>query len=195
MHKIITVVALSLLTASSAWGGPFGVNKGDKIQNYPAAIDRGDQMYGLPNVPKPHPLFTSYSVEAADGVGICRIHASSEPFDDDRFGIAAKQRYGEVRDQLVAIYGKGGGTDGEFIRDGALWDGPEEFVMALKQNERVHQTWWSQENGAKLKDGIKSIALAIKALNGSTSMLVIQYAFDNEQECRQAAEAASKSAL
>lgn len=195
MRKLVTAMALGLMMVSSAVAGPFGIDKGDNLEKFPGATSDGSQMYELPSVPKAHPLFTKYSVELVEGIGVCRINARSELFNDDKFGVNAKSDYEKVKAQLVSVYGKGDGGDGEFLRDGALWRDPQDFVMSLKQNERVHQTWWSAKNGGKLKDGIQTIALAIRGLSGSTSILVIQYEFDNADKCKEASAKTSTDAL
>lgn len=195
MRRLIVTVLLGALLTSAAAAGPFGINQGDKLEQLPGATSLGNRMFQLSSVPKPHPLFTDYSVELVDDLGVCRVNASSELFKDDKFGLNAKQRYGEVKAQLTSLYGKGGDGEGEFLRDGAIWDGPQEFVMSLKQNERVHQTWWSKKDGSKLKDAVKTIALAIKGLDANTSMLVLQYAFENEAECKKKASISSSDAL
>ena len=85
-------------------------------------------------------------------------------------------------DDLAAMVGDTYGEyeEADFLLRGSIWDEPEDWMMALRQNERQLQAVWS---GPALPNGVSSIILGASALSGSEGYLVLQYSFENEQLC------------
>ena len=57
-----------------------------------------------------------------------------------------------------------GDTYGEYRRvdvllPGSIWDEPEDWMMALRQNERQLQAVWDEDKGSTLSNEVSSIIL------------------------------------
>jgi hypothetical protein len=183
LKKLITVIAGLLIVAQSpVAAGPFGIDQGQSKNTLDLSNpDDPDNVYALASVPKPHPLFTDYSAEISATHGVCRINAGSEIYRNDRYGTEVQRRYKEIENQLTGVYGSG--TDFKYLRDGALWKDPDEWVMSLYQSERTFSKNWAKKSGAKLKDGIAEISLSVNGLSSDASFIVIQYFFENLDLC------------
>ncbi len=192
MTKTFTLLLSAFLAAGTAAAGPFGLEKGQPKASVDAE-PQGGQIYRLKTVPKPHPTFVQYSLQIGEKTGLCRINAGSEMFKNDSFGNEARRTFDAVKDQLVSVYGHA--DDQQFLRSGALWDEDNEWVMSISQNERVHSVWWTDSKGSKLKDGLRSVALFVGASGRDTSWVMIQYIFENADDCKAEADKAATDSL
>ena len=144
-------------------------------------------------MPKPHPDFEGYAVRTTKKTGICQINATTKTISNDRFGIEARSLFNKIKDQLSSIYGNGKLSD--FHRSGGIWKGSHEWVMSIRQNERVYQQVWDAESNANLKDNIKEIIMAINAGSSDASWISLQYRFGNYDECEKEMNNQGKGSL
>ena len=70
--------------------------------------------------------------------------------------------------------------EADYLLPGSIWDEPEDWMMALRQNERRLQAVWK---GSTLPNEVLTIILDASALSGSQGYLLLQYSFENEELC------------
>lgn len=149
-------------------------------------------MYSI-KVPSPHPAFETYAATITPKAGMCRLTGIGKTFSNDRYGNQLRQEFASVRDQLKSVYGSSNLFD--YLAPGALWKGPNEWVMALLQHERSYQSSWDAKSKASLKDGITEILLTAQALSGDSSFITLQYRFSNWDPCQKEIKDSAAGAL
>ena len=70
--------------------------------------------------------------------------------------------------------------EADFLLRGSIWDEPEDWMMALRRNERQLQAVWE---GQAMSNSVASVILGASALSTSDGYLVLQYSFENEELC------------
>lgn len=180
--KLITTAVTMLLfvSATGASAQAFGIEKGTPIENLIVVREISEFQFSV-TVPKPHSEFEAYTVFAAPEVGVCKVTGVGKDHDNDRYGSSVKSAFTDLKDALSGIYGANQSFD--FIQNGALWDGPNEWVMSLRQNERYYSTFWTEEEKSDLPEGLGSIKLSVNALSSDSAYITLGYDFDNISEC------------
>jgi hypothetical protein len=185
--------ALTIYFPVVAEAGPFGIDAGSNVSIYsgrPSSVKGAFKIV----VPKPHDEFESYTAISTTETGICKVWGVGRNHSDDRYGSSVRDTYQRLKETLEAKYGQGRQFD--YLKAGALWKNSNEWVMAIRQNERTLVTYWTVENmGAPLPDGIVAITLEVKALSSDTAYLDLTYEFSNFKRCRAVFAAASADAL
>jgi hypothetical protein len=152
-----------------------------------------EQFYYVVTVPQPHSEFDSYMVKAAPEVGVCTVVGIGRDHENDRYGTSVRRSFSGLNSTLENNYGVNLNFD--FIKNGALWDDPDEWVMSIRQNERDYVTFWNDDEGSDMPEGIQSISLTVNALSSYTAYVSLSYEFDNLEECMRIAESQDESGL
>ena len=161
--------------------GPFGLSQGMPLSSLKVVRKLSDGMYSI-TVPNPNSGFEIYTAVLTPQDGLCKIVALGKDFDNDRYGSSAREKYAELKEFLDQKYGEGQTFD--FIKNGALWDSSDEWVMSIKQNERTYVTFYITDKlPQKLPDYLKGIKLEVDALSSSTSYVRLGYEFANIDTC------------
>lgn len=190
---ITTALTISLLTlATDASAQAFGIEKGTPIGSLDILKEVGQFIYSI-EVPKPHSEFESYMAFATPEIGVCTVNGIGKDHDNDRYGATVRGAFSNLRGALEKLYGPY--TSFDFIKDGALWDDPEEWVMAIHQNERFHAAFWTREDKSDLPEGLSGISLTVKTLSSDKSYITLGYEFDNMSECVRIDESANEGGL
>jgi hypothetical protein len=72
--------------------------------------------------------------------------------------------------------------DFDFLRAGAIWKGPNEWMWSLFKKERVLSVYWGSEN-TPVKKPVQYIALKATGSSPETAMIVASYEFENMKAC------------
>lgn len=184
-----------LLFAMPAMAGPFGTNMGDKLEKFPGATASGDTpfWYSIAKVPKPHSSFESYLAGIHPEIGLAVIVGISHTFRNDRFGTSVRTAFDSLKKQLDSIYGDGKLLDG--LRYGSIWKGDNEWVAAIKNNERTYSCYWTKSNKSKFKDNIEGIMLTVRAQTGDSAYIVLRYEYENMDIFQSLSEQSEKDSL
>lgn len=190
ISRFVLSLALSIALPPAGKAGPFGVEMGADIDN----LDVGEEGFkpSLNSVPKPHPLFREYAVWHSNETGVCRIMAISNISENDRYGDDVRSSFSRVKRALEKKYGEGEAV--EYLRSGALWDEPDEWVMAIHQSERTHAYVWndvSSDDG----DAFSLIQLWIEAVSSDTAFVILEYRSPDFDACNDSIEASQNSAF
>lgn len=190
-HRAITICLL-LMVPASAIAQAFGIQQGMSVDQLDVVEELGTGRYVV-DPPKPHSEFEVYVVAASDAEGVCLVRGVGKDHDNDRYGQSVRTAFDKLEGALEARYGDFERAD--FLNAGALWDGTDEWVMAIHQSERVYQSVWQSEYGSELPDSIVEIILNIDALSGSSAWIGLQYRMANFDECQQELEALDSQGL
>ncbi|WP_459575134.1 hypothetical protein [Cupriavidus sp. 8B] len=134
----------------------------------------------LETVPKPYPLFEGYGL-VFGSPGLCKVAGIVTNLQTDSGGFAARQRIDTLANELEARYGKPKKSD--FLMAGSIWKEPQEWVTALRKQERVYAYYWLRSSGAKLPADIESIAISTKADQRDQVQVTLNYEFTNFSQC------------
>ena len=189
-HCLATVCGALVLVANAAFAGPFGIEMGAGIENYEVKEPGPKPM--LLSVPKPHPLFEHYAVWHSTATGICRVIGISEPFRNDRYGEELRTQFGRVRAALDAKYGNSETID--MLKPGALWTEPDDWVMAIRQNERMFGAYWPDPDPVQ-SDDLGYIELVVSTLSSDTAYMVLRYDTTTFEDCERAIAERQESAF
>lgn len=183
----LVAVAVTLSPAA-ATAQAFGIEMGTPVSELDIVHDAGD-FYFIVNPPQTVSGFESYIVYAAPEAGVCVVRGLGENYERDGYGISVRERFQELKELLDKKYGGGVLYDG--LRPGALWDEVDEWVMAIRQNERYYQAEW-EVNDAK---GVDDIIMSVEALSSDVSFIALQYRFSNFEDCQGEARAEDSGGL
>ena len=170
-----------LLCATGAWAeGPFGIEMGTPLDKF--EMESPGPKAILKSVPKPHPAFETYGVWASKGSGTCLIMGLSKTYDNDRYGAAVQSDFAKFADALAERYGTKASAD--FLKPGALWKEPNEWVMSIYQNERLFGTEWSNPNEKGNGGDLLDVNMELFASGSDSAQIKLQYRFKNFDKCQ-----------
>ena len=168
--------------------GPFGISMGLSKSGVEAVVGTPlTEAEGQPNLftttmpPRPHPSFENYVLKILPTAGVCQVRAIGVTIRSSSHGVEIQRTFNDLTTMVSDTYGEYQEVD--FLLPGSIWDEPEDWMMALRQNERQLQAVWDQDKGSTLSNGISSIILGTSALSSSQGYLILQYSFENEELC------------
>jgi hypothetical protein len=188
MFKITRfTVALTILLCLSTTGASaqgFGIEMGMPVESLDILeeIEKEPYTYAIA-VPKPHSEFERYLVIAPPETGVCKVWGIGKNHDNDSYGTSVKAAFSILLTALESRYRDYKLYD--FIRSEGIWDGPDEWVMSLRQSERTYIAFWTEDSKSNLSEGLEAISLGVMSLDRDTAYIVIQYEYDNIDECTQ----------
>ena len=174
--------------AQAQAAGPFGLDMGMSQAAIEAAIGSNlnpvegqANLYRAMTVPRPLERVDFYNLIILPNAGLCQIRVAGITIDSSSHGVELRNEYRRVRDALESVYGTYG--DADYLRSGSIWNEPEDWMMAVRRNERVLQAAWDGEEGSTMRNNVKQVLLDVRALSTSKGWIALQYRFDNEEEC------------
>jgi len=189
LFKHIAVLALAIVP-TYALSAPFGIEPGSRLSSLKTIDDDTGPFYTV-SPPTPHPLFATYSVLYTPEEGVCAIRAIGELVDDDRYGNELKSKFQQVKSALDKKYGTG--TMNDRLLQGALWSEVNEFMMAIKKNERIFQAEWATTTSDS--DDLRDIIISIVSISSDSGALSLQYRFLNYDACQETIKRSQDSAF
>jgi hypothetical protein len=181
LRRLVLVAALVAVAAGAQTSnGPFGLRMGQKLSETNVQDTISDSYFSI-KVPLPNNMFKMYGATIAPDAGLCHIIAISESNDNDRYGAQTKIQFEDLRLALTEKYGSSVNVDR--LKSGALWDAPSEWVMSVRQNERVVAAFWTRDKGANLPPEIDRIQVHVSASSMDSSGVTLAYWFANYSVC------------
>ena len=121
--KIATfaVFLLCILPFRASAGGPFGLQMAQDLGQLSCDDGNSDGVFSCTSVPNPHPYFTDYLVKYHPRTGVCYVMAAGPTINSDAYGIAARLKTDEIRDQLMRKYGANF-QKLDYLKTGSIWD-------------------------------------------------------------------------
>lgn len=175
-------VAAALFLTSPVVAGPFGVEMGMPLAELgtpEGEISPG--MYHFEKLPKSHPAFEGYIVQATPDQGVCWIKAIGVDIPTNEDGTEFVAAFEEMRSKLQRIYGAHDIT--RLLDENSIWSEPEDFMAGILNDERLYVAHWSQDYGSDLEPPLIQIGLMAEATNNETGYYTVEYYFENHELC------------
>lgn len=177
-----------LAVGQAAVAGPFGVDMGMKVEELgePESI-LSTGYYHFATLPKSHPAFEGYVVQATPEQGICWIKAVGLDIPTNEDGSELRAGFEEMRVKLQRVYGKHDMTN--HLDPESIWNEPEDFMAGILFDERVYIADWSADYGSTLDDNLIKVGLLAEATENTIGYYSVEYYFENHERCDAEAEA------
>lgn len=193
--KIASIVMITLVAATSATAGPFGLNQGMTLEQLSnkklEKVAHG--KYKLVKVPKSHSAFEAYIVQVSPKSGLCWIKAVGKDIPTSVYGLELKTSFETMQKKLEKSYAKHQTMD--VLMPDSIWSDPKDFTMAMLKKERFLISIWDVEKGSILPDDIKQIALSAGVTRQDRGYISLEYAFKNYDDCQKELASAEDDAL
>ena len=197
MKRALIVSALILWSVPTALDAQaFGVQMGEPVSKYQGrtVASLNDPYYFRITVPQPNNEFESYSAIATPQTGICKVTGLGKTHENDSYGTEVRSSFDNLKVVLDGRYGKSERFD--FLKAGALWKEPREWVWSIYKGERTLTAFWTVPNGSRLPANVNAIMLDTKSVNASSGAYVtLGYEFSNFAQCKAVMERSQNSGL
>jgi hypothetical protein len=121
----------------------FGLRMGMSIDELDIADQLSVDSYLLSSVPKPHSVFSIYSVTVSDVYGLVSISALSNVINTPPDGSSLIQMYFNMRDKLERKYGAFEQVDE--LNESSIWNEDGDFMRSLECQDRDLFALWDSE--------------------------------------------------
>ena len=178
MWKFMVFIFCSIIFSQSLYAeGVFGMHKGMSLDEV-KALDFGD-MIKVPKQPDfyfvkdPSNLPSDWLLVCiSPQEGLLKIAMRWE-IQTNRYGDKLKNKFSELLSILTDKYGTGKKKD--LLKSGSIWDEQEDWMMGLKQEERV--LMWMQDDFDKNSWMLETIGLSADASSMQEGTLSLSYEF------------------
>ena len=165
--------------------GPFGIAMGlsrDHVESVLGIslreLEGQPILFSTTAVPRSHPSFETYVLKILPTNGVCQVRGIGITIQSSSHGVEIRRAFNELAAMVSDAYGEY--EEADFLLRGSIWDEPEDWMMALRRNERQLQAVWE---GQAMPNSVASVILGASALSTSDGYLVLQYSFENEELC------------
>ncbi|HLD67505.1 MAG TPA: hypothetical protein VJA19_15845 [Pseudomonas sp.] len=180
--------------------GPFGLEMGLSREMVEKMIGKAltplpdePNRFSADTLPKKHNEFERYVLKFSSAQGLCSILAVGRDISTDSFGIAVKGRFSELEEGLSSLYGRPEKSD--FLLPGSIWKDGRDWIMAIRQGERILSSSWKSSTKTPLKSELEEVFLIANASSSDKGYLKLQYAFNNNNVCEQESKKQKSGAL
>jgi len=191
---VVAILFLSFATVG-ANAGPFGLEMGMTLEQIesltgvkPVSLD--NSTYNI-SVPKPHSMFEQYVARISPTLGLYWIKAVGHDISTSGYGSEVRSAFNDLRRSLETTYGPSKIYD--VLLPKSIWDEPGDWMMGFVVKERYLIASWTKEDGAKLPDYIKDIAIGVSVKSKTMGWVGLDYSFSNMDEAEAQAKAAESS--
>jgi len=196
LKRFSILFIISLLFVASVFAAPFGIEMGMTLEQLkqmgvnPVLLSDGSGRYYITPI-KQHPDFERYIVNISPTYGVYRLLAISKIIPTSSFGTELKNKFYEIQKGLNSVYGNS--TTYDFLKVGSIWDQDRDWMMALKNKERILSAYWDRKSNSNLPDDFSIIGLNALATSISEGYLRLQYESINvdKADAEQAAQTSS----
>lgn len=177
MKKCSLSLFVGIFITSFLIAGPFGIDMGDSFSKLeekgfaPLQLDTVGYYFVTPK--EMHPDFDIYLVRIDASEGVFFIKAVGKNISDNQYGTNTKFKFRDIRNALETNYGKSELTD--ILLPRALWKNADDWLMSIRQSERIYFTVWESKVGSVIPPEFKSIYLAVQADSSTKGYLVLEY--------------------
>jgi hypothetical protein len=181
--------------------GPFGFKKGltqEEIELMTGIsldpIASRKNTYISSTVPKPHRAFNNYLLTIGQTTGLCSVRAVGKDIETSGYGIQIKIEFNSLESVLAEIYGIGEKTD-QLLPD-SIWKDAGDWMMGMVKKDRYLLTQWEGKvESQTLENQLESIILAARASNSGSGYLLLEYIFNNSEQCDNEEKVTDKDSL
>lgn len=169
--------------------GPFGFDPGMTKQQIIEELGqnaikeaKGDVLT-LRTAPRPYSGFEEYILIIDPKRGLVKLRALGVDISTSVYGDELKDAFNSIEKSIASSYG--GSKRYDFLRDGSIWNEPQDYMMGLLKKERALESFWPNNDFTKLKGQVVMIDLEAKALSREKGYLILDYEFVGFHEYRE----------
>jgi len=175
--KRAIALCVSLLSVTSLFAGPFGIEMGMTIEQVKAVSTSEpvlveEDIYEIFPVTT-HSRFEKYTVRISKEYGVYFIKAIGVDIRTSKYGEEMLSEFNDLVSSFQKKYGKYERID--YLKKGSYWDEPEDWMMGLLKNERYLLAFWEIEIGSDLPENIVSIYIGANAASTEVGLVAIEY--------------------
>jgi hypothetical protein len=132
-------------------------------------------------LPYGNKAFDDYRLVISPKLGLCKITAWISEIQDSSYGDNTKSKFLSLKQALTQRYGTPA-NDYDFLREGAIWRGSNEWMWSIFKKERTLSSFWGSET-TPAKNSVQYIHLAAVGISPDVSMINVSYEFANGSKC------------
>lgn len=180
-----------LLFITAALAGAFGIEMGTPIASLDHADSKGENVYLVSSVPKPHAEFITYAVIGTKELGVCKVMGMGRPHEGDLSGSEIRTVVSDLVSALTAKYGRP--KEYDFLHAGSVWKEVGDFSMSLLLQQRTLSYSWIRT--PELPEDLTAVALNAMGVSRSATGVNLSYEFSNFEAYATAREKANTDGL
>jgi hypothetical protein len=175
--RIVFFTFVFAVLSFNVFAGPFGLEMGMTLAQLKSVTGSDpefvqDDLYKV-DPPNKNSMFEGYAVRIDGTYGLYMIKAVGKDIETNGYGAAVQIAFDQLLASIERTYGKYEKTD-ELLR-GSIWNDPDDWMMALRRNERYLLASWNRENGSTLPSDLESITIGASALSSSRGYVSLDY--------------------
>ena len=205
---LTAVLAFFTLTANKSAHGqnsldnqvkPFGLTVGYAVEDFEALgvefsqSEDNEYLYFTPEPPRTHPDFEMWALLIHPSTGLCELRVAGKDIETTPHGTSMTSAFLGMVTSLRDSYGEQ--QNNISLESGSIWDEPEDWTMGVLRGERVVQAVWKEEYGSNLPSNIEEIILQVRMQSRHNGFFLLQYRFENYEECTNSIEEEKRSVL
>lgn len=163
----------------------FGLNMGESTAQITAKgvvlkkVSEG--VWRTSYLPYGNKAFDDYWLTISPKQGLCKITAWISKIQDSSYGDNTKSKFLSLKQALTQRYGTPS-NDFDFLRAGAIWKEPNEWMWSISKKERTLASFWGSETNPA-KNPVKYIALQAKGVSPEVALISVGYELTNASKC------------
>jgi len=178
-----------------AFAGPFGLDMGMTLEQVTAVCETapvsvGNNLYKV-TPPKPHQAFETYIVQISLKYGVFFIKAIGKRLNTSVYGTELKSAFTQLVTSLEKTYGSAKTYD--FLRPGSIWDEPNDWMMALRKQERFLAAYWEEKPEGLYQGDILNLGVMVDAVSTETGLFFLEYYSKDSAAAEEEAKAVTDS--
>lgn len=182
--QFAVMLSLSWCLSSTAntVDAPFGIGMGTDVSTLPgcAAIAEHPGRYECSDVPRPHPDFKKYVVEAPPGVGACWIQSVSDPILESGYGFALRAFADRLSEEISLKYGSAKKL--EFVMPKSVWSDSRYRLKAISVGDAMYAYTWPSLKKQPVA-GVSNLNVSVRASGNDGGYLFLRLEFQNNAKC------------
>jgi hypothetical protein len=185
MRNILLLLGiLALLSPGSVQAqtdGPFGVTMGSQISRYPGCEPAPTPAwYACTSLPKSHPSFDGYQIQAHPVTGVCYVKAVGKRIDRDPYGIRLRSEIETLATQIMQTYGRHSEIVDHLVPN-SIWKDPERWMIAVQQGQRNFSYEWHP--GRAYPNNVDKVSILATGMSSQAGYVVVEFYFKNVKDC------------
>ncbi|MBI9094742.1 MAG: hypothetical protein JEY71_07660 [Sphaerochaeta sp.] len=179
MKKLILLFVLGIVCLNLIVAGPFGIDMGQSLETLeknglnPVLFSENSPGYYSVSPKYTHSEFETYLVRIDRDEGVFFIKGIGKDIQDSGYGVNTQSHFNDIRKAIDGTYGHSNLES--YLFPSSIWDEPRDWMMAIRQDERVLLAIWEKSDGSFYPGDIESIYLAADATSSSIGYLAIDY--------------------
>lgn len=173
LFAILALVVFGL----PVFAGPFGLDMGMTFAEVTSVcttepVPVGNNLYTV-TPPNPHQDFETYVVQIHPTYGVYFIKAIGKRVTTSVYGTELHSAFTKIVTALEKTYGPAKTYD--ILRPGSIWDEPNDWMMALRKQERFLAAYWEERPEDLYQGDILNLGVMVDAISTNIGRIYLEY--------------------